>query len=99
MLGASRLNWPKDFWAARPFLVVIALVGTGLVPIVQAVIALGHALDMHITAEGVERAEQVERLRILGCDSAQGHYFSWPLPVRRLGDVALQMRDPSPLVT
>src|SRR5205085_12139953 len=56
--------------------------------IVQAVIALGHALDMHITAEGVERAEQVERLRALGCDSAQGHYFSTAVPVEQLASLA-----------
>jgi len=48
--------------------------------IVQAVIALGHALGMHITAEGVERPEQIDRLRSLGCDSAQGFYFFPPLP-------------------
>ena len=49
--------------------------------IVQAVIDLGHALGMTVTAEGVERAEQVDRLRSLGCDRAQGHYFARPLPV------------------
>src|SRR5207244_9367611 len=48
--------------------------------IIQAVIALGHALGMHITAEGVERPEQIDRLRSLGCDSAQGLYFFPPLP-------------------
>ncbi|MBV8236342.1 MAG: EAL domain-containing protein, partial [Acidimicrobiia bacterium] len=56
--------------------------------IVQAVIALGHALGMHVTAEGVERAEQVARLRALGCDSAQGYYFSLPVPVEELGSLA-----------
>jgi len=67
--------------------------------IVQAVIALGHALDMHITAEGVERAEQVERLRSLGCDSAQGHYFSVPVPVEELGSLAPWAQRPTPLAT
>ncbi|MBV8304486.1 MAG: EAL domain-containing protein [Acidimicrobiia bacterium] len=56
--------------------------------IVQAVIALGHALGMHVTAEGVERAEQVARLRTLGCDSAQGYYFSLPVPAEELGLLA-----------
>jgi diguanylate cyclase (GGDEF)-like protein/PAS domain S-box-containing protein len=55
--------------------------------IVQAVIALGHALGMHVTAEGVERPEQVERLRVLGCDSAQGHYYSVPIPEAELGSL------------
>jgi EAL domain-containing protein (putative c-di-GMP-specific phosphodiesterase class I) len=67
--------------------------------IIQAVIALGHALDMHVTAEGVERAEQVERLRSLGCDSAQGHYFSMPVPIEELGSLRLPAQRPTPLTT
>src|SRR6185437_382274 len=38
------------------------------VAIVQAAITMGHALGMKITAEGVERIEQADRLRELGCD-------------------------------
>jgi len=67
--------------------------------IVQAVIALGHALDMHITAEGVERAEQVERLRALGCDSAQGFYFSMPVPVEELKCMTSWVQRPTSLTT
>jgi EAL domain-containing protein (putative c-di-GMP-specific phosphodiesterase class I) len=67
--------------------------------IVQAVIALGHALDMHVTAEGVERAEQVDRLRALGCDSAQGHYFSVPVPLEELGSLSGWAQQPTPLAT
>ena len=67
--------------------------------IVQAVIALGHALDMHVTAEGVERAEQVERLRSLGCDSAQGHYFSVPVPLEELRSLTPWAQRPTPLTT
>jgi diguanylate cyclase (GGDEF)-like protein/PAS domain S-box-containing protein len=66
--------------------------------IVEAVIALGHALGMHVTAEGVERVEQVERLRTFGCDSAQGHYFSMPVPFEELAAVADAGRRPTPLV-
>ena len=46
------------------------------VAIVQAVITMGHALGMKITAEGVERVEQADRLRELGCDSAMGWLWS-----------------------
>ena len=48
--------------------------------IVSAVIALGHAMDLRIVAEGVETAAQAAVVRRLGCDEMQGYYFSRPLP-------------------
>jgi EAL domain-containing protein (putative c-di-GMP-specific phosphodiesterase class I) len=54
---------------------------------------------MHVTAEGVERPEQVERLRSLGCDSAQGHYFSLAVPEEDLASVAVAGDLGTPLVT
>jgi EAL domain-containing protein (putative c-di-GMP-specific phosphodiesterase class I) len=35
---------------------------------------------MQVLAEGVETAEQLTRLRSLGCELGQGYYFSKPLP-------------------
>ncbi len=48
--------------------------------IVQAIVTMGHALGMKVTAEGVERVEQVARLRELGCDSAMGWLWSPSVP-------------------
>jgi diguanylate cyclase (GGDEF)-like protein len=47
--------------------------------IVQSTIDLGHNLDCLVVAEGVENLETLERLRVLGCDQAQGYYLSRPL--------------------
>jgi len=48
--------------------------------IVRAIINLGHSLELMITAEGVETTEQLDRLRDLECDEAQGDLISPPLP-------------------
>jgi diguanylate cyclase (GGDEF)-like protein len=48
--------------------------------IIQAIATLGRSLSMSITAEGVEEPPQLERLRELGCDEAQGYYLSRPRP-------------------
>jgi EAL domain-containing protein (putative c-di-GMP-specific phosphodiesterase class I)/CheY-like chemotaxis protein len=47
---------------------------------VQKTIEIGHELGMKVIAEGVETREQLEFLRKSGCDSAQGYFFSRPLP-------------------
>lgn len=48
--------------------------------IIRAVVALARALNVSVTAEGAETAEQAAWLRDLGCTLAQGFYFSKPLP-------------------
>jgi EAL domain-containing protein (putative c-di-GMP-specific phosphodiesterase class I) len=48
--------------------------------ILSAIIHLARTLGMKAIAEGVETAEQLARLRELGCEIAQGNYFSEPLP-------------------
>jgi EAL domain-containing protein (putative c-di-GMP-specific phosphodiesterase class I) len=48
--------------------------------IVSGIITLAHTLGMQVIAEGVESAEQLAQLRGLGCDLAQGNYFSEHLP-------------------
>jgi diguanylate cyclase (GGDEF)-like protein/PAS domain S-box-containing protein len=49
--------------------------------IVRAIVSLGHSLELAIVAEGVETADQLERLRAEDCDEVQGYYFGRPLPV------------------
>jgi len=53
--------------------------------IVSASTDLAHALDMRVVAEGVETAAQLSVVRDLGCNLAQGFYFSKPLPPEESG--------------
>lgn len=48
--------------------------------IVRSTIDLAHNLGLAVVAEGIENAETLALLVGLGCDSAQGYYFSKPLP-------------------
>src|SRR5262249_25205091 len=56
--------------------------------IVQAIVTMGHALGVKVTAEGVERAEQVARLRELGCDTAMGWLWSPAVAPERFRAIA-----------
>ncbi|KAF1051519.1 MAG: putative signaling protein [Stenotrophomonas maltophilia] len=47
--------------------------------VVQAIIRLGKALDLKVTAEGVETEEQLQLLREEDCQELQGYLFSKPL--------------------
>ncbi|MEH1966934.1 putative bifunctional diguanylate cyclase/phosphodiesterase [Nostoc sp.] len=48
--------------------------------VTNAIIALAKSLRLSITAEGVETQEQLDYLRMQGCDEGQGFYFSCPVP-------------------
>jgi Amt family ammonium transporter len=47
--------------------------------IVKSIISLARSLGLTVVAEGVERADQLERLRRADCDKAQGFMFSRPV--------------------
>jgi diguanylate cyclase (GGDEF)-like protein/PAS domain S-box-containing protein len=48
--------------------------------IVAAVVRLGHALGLTVTAEGIETPVQLAELQAMGCDLGQGFYFARPQP-------------------
>jgi diguanylate cyclase (GGDEF)-like protein/PAS domain S-box-containing protein len=52
--------------------------------IVTSIIAMAHAVDLTVIAEGVETAEQLELLRRLDCDQAQGYHLGRPIPADEL---------------
>ena len=55
--------------------------------IVSATITLAHAIGLGVVAEGVETPEQAQLLRDLGCERAQGFYFSPPVPGNKISEL------------
>jgi diguanylate cyclase (GGDEF)-like protein len=60
--------------------------------IVKSIVTLARSLGITTTAEGVETAEQVSHLRNMGCNEAQGFYFSRPQRADALTQLLSQHR-------
>ena len=56
--------------------------------LLEAIISLGHKLNMTVLAEGIETQAQLERLRYLRCEVGQGYLFSPTVPA---GEVAAML--------
>lgn len=50
--------------------------------IMRFIVNLTHLMKLGVVAEGVETAEQLERLQEIGCECVQGYYFAKPMPVK-----------------
>ncbi|MBJ6750845.1 putative bifunctional diguanylate cyclase/phosphodiesterase [Geomonas anaerohicana] len=61
--------------------------------IVDAIIGIAKAMELHVIAEGVETLEQAEYLRHRGCDELQGYYYHRPLSEERLLEVLREERE------
>lgn len=86
--GYSSLSYLKDFpfdtlKIDRSFIGEIDHSAQGRA-IVQAIIDLGRALSLTITAEGVETEQQLQHLLDLTCDEAQGYFLNRPMPLAAL---------------
>ena len=60
--------------------------------IVSAIAGLGDSFGIPTTAEGVETAEQLERLRAQGCTEVQGFLISRPIPAAGIADLLTSYR-------
>ncbi|WP_064092215.1 bifunctional diguanylate cyclase/phosphodiesterase [Rossellomorea aquimaris] len=56
------------------------------IAIVQSVSMMGKGLNMKVVAEGVETSQQLELLKGLGCDFAQGYLFEKPMSLERMDE-------------
>jgi diguanylate cyclase (GGDEF)-like protein/PAS domain S-box-containing protein len=59
------------------------------VAIIQSIVQLANSFRMSVTAEGVETAEDFERMRELGCDTIQGYLFGRPLSYERANQMVV----------
>jgi EAL domain-containing protein (putative c-di-GMP-specific phosphodiesterase class I) len=60
--------------------------------IVDTVVRLAHGLGVRVVAEGVESQAQLEALRKLGCDTAQGYLLARPQPPQAITSLLLGIR-------
>jgi len=61
--------------------------------IVEAIIKMAHSLGMSTLAEGVETKEHADMLREMGCDYAQGYFFSRPIAMNELKKLYVPCAD------
>lgn len=66
--------------------------------IIRTILTLGRNLGLKVIAEGVETVDQAEKLRQLGCEFAQGYYFSIPVNAQEATDL-LAARHQWPVAT
>ena len=63
--------------------------------IARTIIAMAHNLNLRAVAEGVETEEQLEYLRLHGCDEIQGFYISPPVNAREFEFLLRQDQEAS----
>jgi diguanylate cyclase (GGDEF)-like protein/PAS domain S-box-containing protein len=63
--------------------------------ITTSLASLAHALGVRAIAEGIESAEQLQSVRDLGCDLAQGFLFARPISANEMGKALAEKRAPS----
>jgi EAL domain-containing protein (putative c-di-GMP-specific phosphodiesterase class I) len=82
--GHSNLSYLRDLPASTLKIDRSFVRSLGVNPrdqiIVRSVIALAHALEYHVVAEGIEDASTLALLAAWGCDEGQGYHISRPMP-------------------
>ncbi len=76
----------------RAFVTDLQADGTGSM-VAAAIMQMADALDVVTAAEGVETSDQLQGLRALGCNWAQGYLFSRPVPAAELGERLAQSTE------
>jgi diguanylate cyclase (GGDEF)-like protein/PAS domain S-box-containing protein len=89
--GYSSLNYirrfPVDILKVDKSFVDGVNEGGEVSALTAAILELAGILNLRPVAEGIERADQLEKLRALNCDFGQGFYFARPLPLQGIDDL------------
>ncbi|WP_428524057.1 EAL domain-containing protein [Roseibium sp.] len=67
--------------------------GSGGLRLLRSIIEIAQALELGVTAEGVETKEQADLLSKLGCDRFQGYYFAKPMPFSDLFALIASLKE------
>ncbi len=60
----------------------------------RTIVQVGHDLGIEIVAEGIERPEQLELLRAMGCGLGQGYLVARPMPAGAIESMAPESMAP-----
>lgn len=66
--------------------------------VVEAIIAMGHNMNLRVLAEGVETHDQLHFLTESGCDEVQGFYLALPMSAEELAESLSQADRKNPLI-
>jgi diguanylate cyclase (GGDEF)-like protein len=55
--------------------------------LVEAIVAMAHALKLSVTAEGIENESQLAQLRAMGCQRGQGYFLARPMPAAAINQL------------
>lgn len=82
-IGYSSLNYLKNYPVDRINIdrsfVADVNQSNDAAALVEAIISMGHSLNLKVLAEGVENGDQLQFLSELGCDEVQGYYLAEPM--------------------
>ena len=84
-LPVDRLKIDRSFVAAMP-------TDRRAASVVRATIDVAHELDVMVVGEGVEQSLELKRLKALGCDLAQGYFFSPPVRAEGIAEGVERVR-------
>jgi diguanylate cyclase len=87
MSGLARLrHWPVDRLKIHRSMSAEIVTDKGARAVAQAMIGLAHGLGYEAVAAGVETQEQIDILRVMGCDAVQGYAIAPPMSLDAFAD-------------